>query len=113
MHLCTGKGWDRHLFALKNLAASHVRPQPALFRDESYRRAMQHSLSTSTLEHALVESGGFAPPAPECFGIGYGSDADRSGCVLTAFTGAFEGRADTQLLALEIQRALDDLLALT
>lgn len=81
-----GQGWDRHLFALKQLAEKRFPPPlPALFRDDAYRRINHHTLSTSTLSDPLLESGAFAPVVWDGYGLGYMVNEQRAGCVVTAY----------------------------
>ena len=53
-----GKGWDRHLFALKLLAQEEGEQLPNLFVDEAYQEVNQIVLSTSTLSSANFGVGG-------------------------------------------------------
>jgi hypothetical protein len=43
-----GMGFDRHLFALRGLAASRGAPEPALFTDPTYAAVSGNDLSMST-----------------------------------------------------------------
>ena len=48
----TGQGWDRHLFALKNVHLTEYgdsKPLPDVFTDEAYQNINQNKISTSTL----------------------------------------------------------------
>lgn len=59
-----GQGFDRHLFALKNifLKENGEKAQlPELYTDESYIYANQFELSTSTLYGDAFSGGGFGP----------------------------------------------------
>uniref|UniRef100_A0A674JIC8 Choline/carnitine acyltransferase domain-containing protein n=1 Tax=Terrapene triunguis TaxID=2587831 RepID=A0A674JIC8_9SAUR len=66
-----GKGFDRHLFALKHLSVSRGDPMPELFLDSAYQKLNHIILSTSTLHSPAVHLGGFGPVVPDGFGIGY------------------------------------------
>ena len=68
----TGKGWDRHMFALKDLALRNGQAVPAVFHGEAYRVLSEIILSTSTLSSPALDGGGFGPVGPNCYGIGYG-----------------------------------------
>ena len=68
-----GMGFDRHLFALRGLAASRGgAPEPALFTDPTYAAVSGNELSTSTLTAptTLVLSG-FGPVHPHGYGVSY------------------------------------------
>ena len=48
----SGQGWDRHLFALKNVHLTEYgdsKPLPDVFTDEAYQNINQNKISTSTL----------------------------------------------------------------
>lgn len=66
----SGKGFDRHLFALNRLAESESLSIP-FFEDPSYKVLNTIILSTSTLATPSVAFGGFAPVHDDCYGIGY------------------------------------------
>lgn len=79
----TGKGWDRHLFALKTLAAEQ-NLKPDIFADKSYGVLQNIILSTSTLSSPALDGGGFGPVGPDCYGIGYGvRDIGARFCVMS------------------------------
>ena len=73
-----GRGFDRHLFALKVLAESRGLQVP-LFQDESYTYMNEIILSTSTLSSDAVMLGGFAPVSAGGYGVGYGMMDDWLG----------------------------------
>ncbi len=60
LHTHTGQGFDRHLFALRNLAESEGLTPP-LFQDPSYSYINHIIISTSTLPGDSVMIGGFGP----------------------------------------------------
>lgn len=64
----TGKGFDRHLFALKCLAEGDSVP---FFKDPSYNKLNNIILSTSTLATPSIAFGGFGPVNDDSYGIGY------------------------------------------
>lgn len=85
-----GKGFDRHLFALKYLAAKKGMKTPSVFTDPNYTYANHFTLSTSTLYGECFSGGGFGkliylysifsfvsllflgPVVSDGFGLGYG-----------------------------------------
>ena len=66
-----GQGWDRHLFAMKNLAMKENLPLPELYNDPAYRDINHIILSTSTLSSNNFGVGGFCPVVPNGYGLGY------------------------------------------
>ncbi|KAF1591368.1 CPT2 palmitoyltransferase, partial [Spelaeornis formosus] len=62
-----GQGFDRHLFALRYLAAARGVTLPELYQDPAYQRINHNILSTSTLSSPAVSLGGFAPVVPDGF----------------------------------------------
>eukprot|EP00095_Tigriopus_kingsejongensis_P002194 maker-scaffold966_size75752-snap-gene-0.18 protein:Tk02194 transcript:maker-scaffold966_size75752-snap-gene-0.18-mRNA-1 annotation:"AGAP008907-PA" len=80
-----GKGWDRHLFALKNICTREKRPLPSLFEDQSYVQMNQNILSTSTLASHNMIHGGFCPVVPNGFGLGYQIRGDLLGTYVSSF----------------------------
>lgn len=68
-----GKGWDRHLFALRLLAEEKGNP-PHIFADPSYGLINNIILSTSTLSSPALQGGGFGPSGRDCYGISYGHE---------------------------------------
>lgn len=80
----TGKGFDRHLFALKCLAESEYLSFP-LFQDPSYTKLNTIILSTSTLSADSVLLGGFAPVNPDSYGVGYSVKDDMIGTNITTY----------------------------
>ncbi|KAM9138245.1 carnitine O-palmitoyltransferase 2, mitochondrial-like isoform 2-T2 [Pangshura tecta] len=80
-----GKGFDRHLFALKHLSVSRGDPMPELFLDSAYQKLNHIILSTSTLHSPAVHLGGFGPVVPDGFGIGYNVFDTWVGCNITGY----------------------------
>jgi carnitine O-acetyltransferase len=81
-----GKGIDRHLFALKHIAAQEQqnKPIPAIFLDVGYQRLTHNTLSTSTLVAPGLELGGFGPVTDDGYGIGYGINDKGMRFIVTA-----------------------------
>ncbi|XP_073419730.1 carnitine O-palmitoyltransferase 2, mitochondrial isoform X2 [Dendrobates tinctorius] len=80
-----GQGFDRHLFALRYMAAGKGMTVPDLFQDPAYARINHNVLSTSTLTSPAVQVGGFAPVVPDGFGVGYGVHDDWIGCNISSY----------------------------
>ncbi|XP_007944109.1 carnitine O-palmitoyltransferase 2, mitochondrial [Orycteropus afer afer] len=99
-----GQGFDRHLFALRNLAAARGIPLPELYLDPAYGKINHNILSTSTLSSPTVSLGGFAPVVPDGFGIGYTVHDNWIGCNVSSYPGR---NAHEFLLCVE--KALDDM----
>jgi carnitine O-palmitoyltransferase 2 len=72
-----GKGWDRHLFALKDLALKNDMDLPSIFTCEAYQQMATIILSTSTLQSDALDGGGFGPVNPDCYAIPYGITKDN------------------------------------
>ena len=67
----TGKGWDRHFFALRGLATREGKDVPKIFLDPAFKSINHIILSTSTLSSTSFGVGGFCPVVPDGFGLGY------------------------------------------
>ena len=67
----TGKGMDRHLFALSRLAESEGLA-PKLFSCAAVQKLRHIVLSTSTLNSEALGGGGFGPVNDDCYAVGYG-----------------------------------------
>nr|XP_046248578.1 carnitine O-palmitoyltransferase 2, mitochondrial [Scatophagus argus] len=80
-----GQGFDRHLFALRYLAASKGQALDSLYTDPAYAAINHNILSTSTLTSPAVSLGGFAPVVPDGFGVGYGVHDDWIGCNVSSY----------------------------
>ncbi|XP_069498274.1 carnitine O-palmitoyltransferase 2, mitochondrial-like isoform X2 [Ambystoma mexicanum] len=80
-----GQGFDRHLFALRCIAASAGRSLPDFFEDQSYARINHIILSTSTLSSPAIKLGGFAPVVHDGYGVGYQVQDDWIGCNVSAY----------------------------
>jgi carnitine O-palmitoyltransferase 2 len=111
----TGKGIDRHLFALKQLAARQPGPLPAFFSLPAYSRMVHNTLSTSTLSSPALDGGGFGPVVADGYGVGYGIQDEGSGFSVTsymdslpAFGGALqEAVADMQAVLQETAKKVN------
>jgi len=66
-----GKGVDRHLFALKNIAAKHNIDTPAFYSSESWNTMNHTIISTSNCGNPSLRLFGFGPVVPDGFGVGY------------------------------------------
>lgn len=64
-----GQGFDRHLFALRQIASEQGQ-LPELYTDPAYSFNNHNIMSTSTLVSPSVRFGGFAPVVPDGYGIG-------------------------------------------
>lgn len=80
-----GQGFDRHLLALRYLAATESSSLPDFFQDPAYSQINNNILSTSTLTSPAVQLGGFGPVVPDGFGVGYGVHDDLVGCNVTSY----------------------------
>ncbi|XP_022351893.1 carnitine O-palmitoyltransferase 2, mitochondrial isoform X2 [Enhydra lutris kenyoni] len=80
-----GQGFDRHLFALRYLAAAKGIALPELYLDPAYGQINHNILSTSTLSSPAVNIGGFAPVVPDGFGIGYAVHDNWIGCNVSSY----------------------------
>jgi hypothetical protein len=75
----SGRGFDRHLFALRAIAADGANngggggggTPVALFEDPAYARLMTNILSTSHLTRPSIEVNGFGAVHEEGYGIAY------------------------------------------
>ncbi|XP_070224135.1 carnitine O-palmitoyltransferase 2, mitochondrial isoform X2 [Bos mutus] len=99
-----GQGFDRHLFALRYLAAARGISVPELFLDPAYRQINHNILSTSTLSSPAVNIGCFAPVVPDGFGIGYAVQDNWIGCNVSAY----QSRNAREFLQC-VEKALEDM----
>uniref|UniRef100_A0A4W2HQ25 Carnitine O-palmitoyltransferase 2, mitochondrial n=1 Tax=Bos indicus x Bos taurus TaxID=30522 RepID=A0A4W2HQ25_BOBOX len=100
----SGQGFDRHLFALRYLAAARGISMPELFLDPAYRQINHNILSTSTLSSPAVNIGCFAPVVPDGFGIGYAVQDNWIGCNVSAY----QSRNAREFLQC-VEKALEDM----
>ncbi|KAI5938077.1 Carnitine O-palmitoyltransferase 2, mitochondrial [Manis javanica] len=80
-----GQGFDRHLFALRYLAAAKEIALPDLYLDPAYGQINHNILSTSTLSSPAVNLGGFAPVVLDGFGLGYAVHDNQIGCTISSY----------------------------
>ncbi|XP_053325242.1 carnitine O-palmitoyltransferase 2, mitochondrial [Spea bombifrons] len=99
-----GQGFDRHLFALRYLAASKGQTLPELYQDPAYAQINHNVLSTSTLTSPAVQLGGFAPVVADGFGVGYGVHDDWIGCNVSAYPAR-----DVKQFVQCVHQSLDDI----
>ena len=66
-----GKGWDRHMFALRTMAETKGEDLPSVFTCDAYQKLNNIILSTSTLASPALEAGGFGPVNKDCYAIPY------------------------------------------
>jgi len=78
----TGKGVDRHLFALRALALSEGGPLPTLFESNAYATLAKIIISTSTLQSDALSGGGFGPVNSDCYAVGYSMRDDECGAMV-------------------------------
>ncbi|XP_025727433.1 carnitine O-palmitoyltransferase 2, mitochondrial isoform X2 [Callorhinus ursinus] len=99
-----GQGFDRHLFALRYLAAAKGIVLPELYLDPAYGQINHNILSTSTLSSPAVNIGGFAPVVPDGFGIAYAVHDNWIGCNVSSYP----GRNAREFLQC-VEKALEDI----
>ncbi|KAJ0408631.1 hypothetical protein P43SY_008978 [Pythium insidiosum] len=80
-----GQGFDRHLFALKKIAAIEGMQLPELFTLPSHEIMSKIILSTSTLSSPYLVGGSFGPVNEDCYGIGYGIEKEGSMFQLSSY----------------------------
>ena len=80
-----GQGFDRHLFALRYLAAIEGKKIPDLYLDPAYKLINHNILSTSTLAHPAILTGGFAPVVDDGYGVGYRILDKTLGACITSY----------------------------
>ncbi|XP_078415360.1 carnitine O-palmitoyltransferase 2, mitochondrial-like [Cetorhinus maximus] len=99
-----GNGFDRHLFAMQCLAKATGVSLPEFYQDPAYIQLNNIIISTSTLNSAAVEIGGFAPATQDGYGIGYNIYDTWFGCNLIWY-GNREGNEFLKCL----NQSLDDI----
>ena len=80
----SGKGVDRHLFALRAMATMHGVEMPALFSTQAWTHLNTTLLSTSNCGNPSLRMFGFGPVSPQGFGIGYIYKADAIAFCVTS-----------------------------
>ena len=102
-----GEGMDRHLFALRALAAADG-ATPKFFESEAYATLSKIILSTSTLSSPALESGGFGPVNADCYGIGYRINDEGAGAQVMTYDRDSRGFAEHLAGAMADMRAVLD-----
>lgn len=88
-----GKGFDRHLFALRKIAEEKdAKNMPKFFTDKSYLDANHFIISTSSLYGSYFSGGGFAPVVHDGFGIGYGYVDSSLGLLCSSYNKKRDGK---------------------
>lgn len=67
----SGKGIDRHLFALRSMSNLHGVRMPAIFSTDAWTHLNTTLLSTSNCGNPSLRMFGFGPVCPQGFGLGY------------------------------------------
>lgn len=80
-----GQGFDRHLFAMRYFASKNGVKIPELYLDNAYKLINHNILSTSTLAHKSILTGGFAPVVPDGYGVGYRILDDSLGACISSY----------------------------
>ncbi|ODM99287.1 Carnitine O-palmitoyltransferase 2, mitochondrial [Orchesella cincta] len=91
-----GQGFDRHLFAMKNIALAKNSSLPDIYNDEAYAMINYNILSTSTLSSPAVRVGAFGPVVRDGLGIAYQIWDTGLGCITTTYKGQADGDAFAQ-----------------
>lgn len=100
-----GDGFDRHLFAMKELAIRSNIKLPSFYQDPLYLKSQHYTLSTSTLYGECFAGGGFAPVVPDGFGLGYGYVDANFGVLVSSYK---NHRNNTQFVQ-ALEESLDDI----
>ena len=92
LEAATGQGFDRHLFALRAIAAEAVAEGktpllPRLFRDASFALLAHNTLSTSHLTRPSIDINGFGPVVEDGYGIAYNIRSDEVRGAVTTYLG--------------------------
>lgn len=86
-----GKGFDRHLFAMKYHAEMrNKQATPDFYKSHAYKYINHCNISTSTLPYPTIAGGGFAPVVPDGFGFGYRIIDDSLGAAISSYQGESE-----------------------
>ncbi|OUC44542.1 Choline/Carnitine O-acyltransferase, partial [Trichinella nativa] len=101
-----GKGFDRHLFAMKVLAERRGDRLPDLFIDDTYRTANHFTLSTSSLFSDVILLGGFGPVVHDGYGIGYSITDEQLGFLVTTY----RLKRNAQQFCTSLEQSLNDIL---
>jgi len=82
-----GKGFDRHLFALKKMAESKKMPLPDMMKGKGFDLLQKNILSTSTVSQDHIEQAAFGPVVENGLGICYHFFPDRIHFSVTSYGG--------------------------
>ncbi|KAM7352815.1 carnitine palmitoyltransferase 2 [Cochliomyia hominivorax] len=86
-----GQGFDRHLFALKHMAAINNKPLPELYNSTAFNRINYNIISTSTLSSDALLAGSFGPVVRDGLGIGYSIQNEECGAIVTSYENGCNG----------------------
>jgi carnitine O-palmitoyltransferase 2 len=100
----SGKGCDRHLFALQNAL-----PTDPLFNNDAWTIWSKIRLSTSTLSSPALEGGGFGPVNDTAYSIGYGSSDDGCQFSLACWKNQDKQQIDGESFKSGIEEALEQI----
>lgn len=103
-----GQGFDRHLFAMRNLWEKKHGPGaalPDLYTDPVWEQMNRFVLSTSTLYGEAFSGGGFGPVLPDGFGVAYGYVDGQLGVLCSSYKGLQDGDQFIQA----VQKSLNDI----
>lgn len=102
-----GKGFDRHLFALRKIAEKQFTQDnmPQIFTDKSYIDSNYFILSTSSLYGSYFSGAGFGPVVTDGFGIGYGYIDGSLGLLCSSY----KSHRDGKQMVKQILQALQDI----
>lgn len=100
-----GDGFDRHLFALKEMALRSGYDLPAFYSDPLYLQSTHYTLSTSTLYGEYFAGGGFAPVVDDGFGLGYGYVDEKFGVLVSSY----KNRRNNGQFIQALNESLDDI----
>lgn len=100
-----GDGFDRHLFALKEIALRSGDKLPDFYSDPLYLQSTHYTLSTSTLYGECFSGGGFAPVVDDGFGLGYGYVDEKFGVLVSSY----KNRRNNAQFVQALHESLDDI----
>ena len=81
----TGSGFDRHLFAIKQLALSKNLPLPDLLKGKGYALLEKNIISTSTVSQKYADQAAFGPVVSNGVGVCYHFFPDRIHFCVTSY----------------------------
>ena len=84
----SGKGFDRHLYALKVIAEEEEKPTPALFASRGYQLLANNVLSTSTVSNPYTDQTSFGPVVTHGYGVMYHIDPSELRFCVTSYPGS-------------------------